>query len=138
VTASVVELTFPAHARYLVLARLGLAGVAQATPIDPELLADLKLAVTEACSNVVRHAYPGRLDGTLRVRIELLPDRLSVEVADHGAGFEPERVTEWDPLALRESGMGLSIIRSVVDDLEVGPGRDGVGTAVRFAKSLDG
>ncbi len=55
----VVRLTFPARAEYLLLARLTLSGLARKLPLDDELLADLKLAVTEACGNAVRHAYPG-------------------------------------------------------------------------------
>ena len=56
----IVRLTFPARAEYLLLARLTLSGLARELPLDDELLADLKLAVTEACGNAVRHAYPGR------------------------------------------------------------------------------
>ena len=54
---TVVRLSFPAKPDYLLLARLALAGVARSLPVGPELLADLKLAVTEACGNAVRHAY---------------------------------------------------------------------------------
>ena len=133
----VVELQFPAQARYLVLARLGLAGVAQAAELDAETLMDLKLAITEACSNAVRHAYQDERGGDVFVRIELLADRLAVQVTDHGHGFEPSGVGEWQAAALREQGMGLSIIRSVTDELEVASTVDGAGTTVRFARSLD-
>ena len=53
----VVRLSFPAKPDYLLLARLALSGLARELPMDDELLADLKLAVTEACGNAVRHAY---------------------------------------------------------------------------------
>jgi serine/threonine-protein kinase RsbW len=56
--AAVVRLSFPAKTDYLLLARLALSGLAREAPVDEELLADLKLAVTEACGNAVRHAYP--------------------------------------------------------------------------------
>ena len=62
----VVRLTFPAKADYLLLARLALAGLARSCRSDEELLADLKLAVTEACGNAVRHAYGGD-DGAVAV-----------------------------------------------------------------------
>lgn len=136
-TTGVVELQFPAHARYLVLARLGLSGVAQTAGLDAEALTDLKLAVTEACSNAVQHAYPEGADGDIRVRIDLRTDRLSVEVIDRGSGFDPTSLGDWHAPALRETGMGLSIIRSVTDELAVESGADGVGTIVRFAKTRD-
>ncbi len=135
-STDVVELQFPAEARYLVLARLSLTGVAQTTPrIDAEALTELKLATTEACSNAVRHAYPNAA-GEIRVRIELSADQLSVEVSDRGSGFDQARVRDWHAASMHEQGMGLSIIRSVTDELQVGSGADGVGTTVRFAKNL--
>lgn len=137
-TTSVVELQIPAQARYLVLARLGLSGVAQTTPkLDAEVLADLKLAVTEACSNAVRHAYPDGV-GVVHVRFELGVDELAIEVRDRGGGFDPTDVRERHEAALHEQGMGLAIIRSVTDELAVQAGADGVGTTVRFTKRLPG
>ena len=55
-TSPTVTLTIPAKTEYLVVARLALAGIARAVPADESALADLKLAVTEACGNAVRHA----------------------------------------------------------------------------------
>lgn len=134
VAPRVVELVFPAHARYLVLARLGLAGVAPVARLDAEQLADLKLAVTETCANAVKHAYPDGAAGEVRVRIALGDGSLTVEVADAGRGLDSQ-LPEWDPDALREHGMGLSIVRSVVDDLEIDSPSTG-GTVVRFTKRL--
>ena len=130
-TERVVELVFPAHARYLVLARLSLAGVAPVVRLGPEELADLKLAVTEACANAVRHAYPDGAPGDVQVRILVGADAVTVEVADSGRGMPPDAIEEWDPSALHEQGMGLSIVRSVVDDLEIDSPATG-GTVVRF------
>lgn len=131
----VVTLAMPAKADYLILARLALAGISRVVPIDPETLADLKLAVTEACANAVRHAY-GDEGGTVRVRFEVEPGRLEVRVEDEGRGFDVARVDDWVPEELDEAGMGLSIIRAVVDELDVGSGPGGRGTALRFEKRL--
>ena len=54
--SELVRLSFPAKPEYLLLARLALTGIARDVPMSDELLADLKLAVTEACGNSVRHA----------------------------------------------------------------------------------
>lgn len=134
-TGAVVTLTMPAKADYLILARLALAGISRAVAIDPETLADLKLAVTEACANAVRHAY-GAEGGQVTVRYHVDGGLLAVQVEDEGAGFDVGRVDEWVPEELDEAGMGLSIIRSVVDELEVERGADGRGTRLRLEKRL--
>jgi serine/threonine-protein kinase RsbW len=132
-TAGLVQLTFPAKPDYLLLARLALAGLARTLPLDEESIADLKLAVTEACGNAVRHAY-GSDDGRVSVEYALFGDRLEMTVSDEGAGpggaTEPE--LEFDDLA--ESGMGIAIIRAIVDELDVSEGVGGRGTAVRMTK----
>ena len=57
VGARTVRLTIPAKAEYITLGRLALTGLSRLQPVREETLADLKLALTEACSNSVRHAY---------------------------------------------------------------------------------
>jgi serine/threonine-protein kinase RsbW len=135
----VVRLSFPAKADYLLLARLALSGIAREVPMDEEVLADLKLAVTEACGNAVRHAY-GEGDGRVDVSYVVAPDRLELIVADEGAGLRldlegpPVEVDEQpEPF---ESGMGMAIIRAIVDELEVRDGVDGRGTVVHMTKYL--
>jgi serine/threonine-protein kinase RsbW len=133
-TSLAVHLRFPAKAEYLLLARLAVAGVARGVPLAHEEVTDLKLAVTEACGNAVRHAYASGPLGEIELDLVPGPDRLELVVEDHGLGIEL-------PLAEREpseaGGMGLSIIRAVVDELEVGPGPDG-GTVVHMTKHAAG
>ena len=83
-----VRLTIPAKPEYITLSRLALSGLARVRAFSEDTLADLKLALTEACSNSVRHAY-GDGEGHVDISFELLDDRLIVEVADDGSGFEP-------------------------------------------------
>src|SRR5712691_13072064 len=87
----VVSLTIPAEPRWLVLCRLVLSGLFRLGPVDDETLADLKLAVTEACSNSVRHAYGENGSGLVSVRYELGADSLAVEISDAGQGFRFDR-----------------------------------------------
>ena len=127
----VIRLSFPAKPDYLLLARLALSGVGRTTPVSDELLADLKLALTEACGNCVRHAYP---DGQGDVSVAYAFDDGTIEmiVEDHGVGLDATAA----PSRSDESGMGLPIIRTVVDELEIRPGVDGRGTIVRMTKRL--
>ena len=83
----IVRLTFPARAEYLLLARLTLSGLARELPLDDELLADLKLAVTEACGNAVRHAYPGAA-GDVSLVFVIDDTRLQMTVEDYGDGIQ--------------------------------------------------
>ena len=132
---SVVRLTFPAKADYLLLARLALAGISRSVPVDEEVLADLKLAVTEACGNAVRHAYDGG-EGSVEIVYTVAPDRIDMTVADRGAGLgdiDGPVELAGEPL---EGGMGIAIIRAVVDELDVRDGHDGHGTVVRMTKYL--
>jgi serine/threonine-protein kinase RsbW len=134
---SVVHLRFPAKPDYLLLARLTLSGIARELPLGDELLADLKLALTEACGNVVRHAYSGD-DGDVSVVFTLDDSRILMTVEDRGDGIRaPEALVETPPAESSfEGGMGMSIIRAIVDELEVEAGRDGNGTVVRMVKYL--
>src|SRR5262245_66692135 len=89
----VVRLTIPARPEYIALCRLALTGLAHLRPISDELVADLKLALTEATSNSVRHAY-GETEGTVEISYELTGDLLSIEVSDDGEGFDPAEDTD--------------------------------------------
>ena len=132
----VVRLTFPARAEYITLCRLALTGISRLHPLSEEVLADLKLALTEAASNSVRHAYAEGGAGVVHVVYELHPDRLVIEVMDEGAGFDsaPRRGDNAEPLT--EGGLGIAIIRAIADDVEIGSQPNGKGSRLRFIKTL--
>jgi serine/threonine-protein kinase RsbW len=127
-----VRLTIPAKAEYVSLCRLALSGLARVRPLDEETLADLKLAITEAASNSVRHAYAAG-GGVVEVVYRLAGARLEVEVVDTGAGFDLEPL-DGNGDEVSEGGLGIAIIRAVADDFELSS--DGAGSRLRFAKRL--
>ena len=133
---SVVSLRMPAKPEYIVLGRLALTGILRTRAIGSEVIADLKLALTEACTNSIRHAYADGRDGMVEIRYELEHERLSVEVIDEGGGFDPELLRA-DPSDLEEGGLGIAIIQAVTDGLDIRP-RDGThGSRLRFLKYLN-
>lgn len=133
--AGVVALTIPARAEFIALCRLALTGLARTRALTPEVVADLKLALTEACSNSVRHAYAEGREGVVEIRYELDDDRIRVEVADDGHGFDP--VLTQRPLEeIDEGGLGIAIIRAVTDELDITRGPEGQGSRLRFTKYL--
>jgi serine/threonine-protein kinase RsbW len=127
------RLRIPARAEYLVLGRLVLSGIARCRPIHPDDLSDLKLALTEACTNSVRHAYGSR-DGMVEIAYELDDASVAIEVEDDGPGLDQEPAAA--DAETDEGGLGLSIIRALVDEIELGSRADGTGSRLRFRKHL--
>jgi serine/threonine-protein kinase RsbW len=133
-----IRLIIPAKPEYITLGRLALTGIARlrAEPLSQEVLGDLKLALTEACTNSVRHAY-GNDEGTVEILYELYPDKLVVEVADQGEGFErpvgPGRA--FDAGEIAEGGLGIAIIEALADEFEIRDREQG-GSSLRFVKRL--
>jgi serine/threonine-protein kinase RsbW len=129
-----VHLRIPARAEYITLGRLALTGLSRLRELSDETLADLKLALTEACSNSVRHAYRDGRAGVVDIDYDLQSDRLVIEVSDDGPGFDYVEADGEDG-ELTEGGLGLAIIRSLSDEFELGD-RDGGGARLRFVKKL--
>src|SRR3712207_2092305 len=127
-----VRLVIPAKPEYITLGRLALTGLSRLRELPHDTLADLKLALTEACSNSVRHAYPDG-EGLVEIVYELTADRLVIEVADDGEGFDPAE-NEPDRDELSEGGLGIAIIRSIADEVEIGARENGRGSRLRFVK----
>ena len=134
--ALMIRLTIPARAEYITLCRLALTGIGRLRQLSDELLADLKLALTEAASNSVRHAYGETRDvGVVEIAYELHSDRLVIEVTDEGGGFDPDE-TPGQPDELSEGGLGIAIIRAIADEVEIGVQPGGKGSRLRFEKAL--
>jgi serine/threonine-protein kinase RsbW len=132
--ANVIRLTIPAKPEYITLCRLALTGLGRVRSFPDELMADMKLALTEACSNSVRHAYDGEA-GSVEILYELQSDRLVVEVSDDGSGFDLD-VNGNGEDALTEGGLGIAIIRSIADELDI-ERRESGGSRLRFVKLLE-
>jgi serine/threonine-protein kinase RsbW len=132
--AQAIRLTIPAKPEFITLGRLALTGLAhtRAEPLSAEVIGDLKLALTEACTNSVRHAYPGG-EGVVEISYELHSDRLVVEVRDQGGGFGPAAARSGDDEELAEGGLGIAIIDALADELEIGEVAGG-GSRLRFVK----
>src|SRR5215471_4937105 len=85
--AASVRLRIPAKPEYITLGRLALTGLSRLQDLSDEALADMKLALTEACSNSVRHAYRDGREGVVEIVYDLRPESLTIEVLDDGPGF---------------------------------------------------
>jgi len=124
-----VEFSVPARAANVPLIRHALAGLAEALEMEPSEVADLKTVVTEACMNVVAHAYEDE-HGVLEVGAWPQDDCLVVSVRDYGAGIRPLADVEHRSLRL-----GLPLIAALTSSFRVSaaPGR---GTEVQMMVPL--
>jgi serine/threonine-protein kinase RsbW len=121
----IVGLHLESRPQTLTIVRGMLGGLAEVLEIDPELLDDLKTSISEACNNVVLHAYDGE-PGPMRVRLFVDGERLRVTVEDEGVGL-PTPIAGTD----EAPGIGVSVIRALTEVAEFGPGKHG-GTEVRM------
>lgn len=129
-----VQLEIPPKPQFVSLCRLALTAICREHHFDDDQIADLKLAITEACSNSIRHAYDDAQDAALSrvyVTYDMRPDRLVVEVRDEGRGFDYEGANTDE---LPEGGLGISIIRAVCDEFEVVSRRGEAGAVLRLTK----
>jgi serine/threonine-protein kinase RsbW len=128
-----VVLTLDARPENLALTRLALAGVAANAGAPREVVSDLKLAVTEACTNVIQHAYGGgHRTGSIVVRYTGEPGVIAIEVEDAGSGFEPGASRDGAGQNGSGNGMGLMIIGVLTDELQIAS--TGAGTRLRLVK----
>jgi anti-sigma regulatory factor (Ser/Thr protein kinase) len=109
-------LSLPARAENVAVVRHAFGGLGEAVGVPEQLLSDIKLAVTEACTNVVIHAYPDA-EGPMEVQAALGDEQLSIVVRDEGRGVVPRA----DSPGL---GLGLPLIATLTESLELGTGED--------------
>jgi anti-sigma regulatory factor (Ser/Thr protein kinase) len=122
-----IRLTLPARPENVAVVRHVLGALAEALALEPALIDDMRLAVTEACTNVVRHAYED--EGTIDVVVRPCGDALEVAVSDEGRGIGPSPDTAGP-------GLGLPLIAALADTLEIERER-GAGSrlVMRFLRS---
>jgi sigma-B regulation protein RsbU (phosphoserine phosphatase) len=102
----------------------------------PELRDRLVLAVDEACTNVIRHAYCGNCDDTITLRLTRERDMLGFELRDEAPAVDPEKITTRDSATAVPGGLGVPFIRALMDDWQLEPGTDGKGNVLRMRKRL--
>jgi serine/threonine-protein kinase RsbW len=128
--SSSIRLRLQSHPACVTLVRAMLSGIGDRFELESELVDDLKTAVSEACNNVVLHAYPNH-PGPLEVEIDIDRDGLRIAVIDQGEGIRHVQATA------DRMGVGLAVISALADRAEF-QSVPGGGTAVRMSFSLRG
>lgn len=109
-----VRLSLANTAENVAVVRTVLAGLADCADLDPDEFNDIRTAVSEACNNVVLHAYEGEL-GAMDVAIELAEDAIEVSVRDHGFGIEEQMLDDDE----EGPGIGLHVIRTLAQQTSI-------------------
>jgi serine/threonine-protein kinase RsbW len=134
------SLEFTSEPDFISTARLFAGAAARYYGCDEEAVQDVKIAVSEACTNAVKAHGLALVAMPIRVIVRSVGDRVEFNVIDAGGGFERtgngER-QEPDTDALLENGIGLQIIQALFPDTDVGPNNEG-GTTVRFSTPRSG
>lgn len=131
-----IELTIPADACWLTVARLTVSGVASRLGASYEEVDDIKVAVSEACTNAIDHAFrePTATPPLICIKCHPGDGFLRVEVSDEGCGFDPEQATSLEEGGPdKQGGLGLYLIRKLMDEVQV-VSRPGGGTRVVMVK----
>ena len=123
-----VSLVVPAVPDSIAVIRQTVSGICEALGADARAVGDIKLAATEACTNVVLHAYAGRDDGTIELDARAAADELQLLVRDHGNGMTPAPLAEG-------LGLGLPLIAALSKTMTIVEA-DGGGTEVSMTFAL--
>lgn len=123
-----ISLRIPSSPEYVLLARLVVSQVGHIAGFGPEDIYDLKLAVTEAATNVIRHASVERFDIEYRVS----PKTVEITVLDEGDGFDTERLAQ---APHEQGGFGLSVIQNLVDEMNL-ESKAGGGTRLTMIRRI--
>ncbi len=111
------QIRIPGNPRYLAFVRRLVGTLSAAVNLTGHPLDDLKLAITEACTNVIKHAYKYDARKTLALLVNASEHGIVMTLRYEDPGFEPDKIPQPDLSQLREGGLGVFIIRHVMDDV---------------------
>ncbi|MDF5757129.1 ATP-binding protein [Spongiactinospora sp. TRM90649] len=107
--------------------------------VVPPIRDDIRIILSEACSNVIRHAAPSE---EYTVSAALDEDHCVIKIVDHGTGFDPNTVDRSPANGISENGRGLQIMRALADDVHITTFEEGsevsVEKALRYVEDAPG
>lgn len=133
-TFDFIEMKIPSKPEYVGVIRLTVSGIASRMGFSYEDIDDLKVAISEAITNAVHHAYHENRGGEISLRFGVYIDRLEVIVADNGKSFNYKEVHhKTEPYNksssiedMREGGLGLFLIEALMDEVSINNESGGV------------
>ena len=130
-TYETIKMEISANPEYVSIIRLTTSGIANKVGFCLDDIEDLKVAISEACMNAIKHS----LEDRFTIIYTMIEKGLTIEIIDNGKGYNTKEVSEPDLDNLKESGMGLFIIESLMDEVNV-ESTEGKGTSIKMTKYL--
>ena len=130
-TYETIKMEISANPEYVSIIRLTTSGIANKVGFCLDDIEDLKVAISEACTNAIKHS----LEDRFTIIYTMIEKGLTIEIIDNGKGYNTKEESEPDLDNLKESGMGLFIIESLMDEVNV-ESTEGKGTSIKMTKYL--
>ncbi|WP_042277538.1 ATP-binding protein [[Clostridium] dakarense] len=120
-----------ANPEYVGIIRLTTSGIANKIGFSIDDIEDMKVAVSEACTNAIKHSN----DDVFNITFSRLENGLTIEIQDNGKGYDVENSVQPDLENPKENGLGLFIIQTLMDDVSI-ESKENQGTIVKMTKYL--
>ena len=130
-TYETIKMEITANPAYVSIIRLTTSGIANKVGFCMDDIEDLKVAVSEACTNAIKHSS----DDRFTIIYTMIENGLTIEIIDNGNGYDTSSINEPDIENLKESGMGLFIIEALMDEVSI-ESQEGKGTSIKMTKYL--
>ena len=130
-TCETIKMEIPASPDYVSILRLTISGIANKIGFSMDEIEDMKVAVSEACTNAIKHSEDNKVD----IIFNLLEDGMQIEIKDNGKGYDVGSIEIPDLSNPKESGLGIFIIQSLMDDVSI-ESKDDQGTTIKMTKYL--
>lgn len=126
-----IKMEITSNPSYVGIIRLTTSGIANKIGFSVDDIDDIKVAVSEACTNAIKHGDNDRF----YIKFIILEDGLSIEIRDDGKGYDISSVGTPDLENPKESGLGLFIIKSLMDEVSI-ESKNNEGTLIKMTKFL--
>ena len=130
-TCETIKMEISANPDLVGIIRLTTSGIANKIGFSIDDIEDIKVAVSEACTNAIKHSY----DKSVNIIYTILENGLDIEIRDNGKGYDVKSIDEPDLTQPRENGLGLFIIKTLMDDVNI-ESKDNQGTIIKMTKYL--
>jgi serine/threonine-protein kinase RsbW len=114
-----ITVSIPSHPKYLSVVRAITDRIGQIHEMDEKVIGDIRLALDEACSNVIKHAYQGDVSRKIIIKYTIRPDKFHVVIEDNGLTTVGESLKGRDLDDIRPGGLGIHFIKRVFDVFEL-------------------
>lgn len=130
-TCETIRMEINSNPEYVGIIRLTTSGIANKIGFSMDDIEDLKVAVSEACTNAIKHSN----DNMFNITFSILENGLTIEIQDNGKGYDVDNAAKPDLENPKENGLGLFIIQTLMDDVSI-ESKENQGTIVKMTKYL--